>query len=189
MPTLQTITNRALSELGRPNVSNVNDSPDAIYVQQKIIELFPEVMQEATWIFAKVYVENSTPLSSNFSPDYRYSYQLPGDFGQFYKFASTGAQWPSYEFADDMLLAQTNPVQYYYISNNPAFEILPPLFTRALVLYAAAMSATTVTNNETLETKLMKKYEYWLGKAILQNDMQRSVESTPYNDFDRITLI
>ncbi len=189
MPSQLQLVNRCLSELGRLPVSAITDSQDAQYVAAKINELYPELLQEASWNFCVIYREDSTPLSTNFSPDYTYTYQLPGDFGQFFKFAATGAQWPSYEFADGLLLAQTLPVQYYYISNQPAFTVLTPLFSRALILYAAAKSAPTLTNNVQLTGYLEKQYEKALAKAILQNDMQRSVETTPYNDFDRITFV
>ena len=49
MPSLLELTNRALAELGRPNVTTIdpNDSsssPDAIYVSNKILELYKEVL-------------------------------------------------------------------------------------------------------------------------------------------------
>lgn len=189
MPSQLQLVNRCLSELGRLAVASINDSQDAQYVAAKIDELYPEVLQEANWNFAVIYREDFTPLSTDFSPDFIYSYQLPGDFGQFFKWAATGAQWPSYEFADGLLLAQTLPVQYYYISNQAPYSLLQVLFARALILYAAAKSAPTLTNNVNLTNYLQKEYERILVKAILQNDMQRSVETTPYNDFDRITFV
>lgn len=189
MPSQLQLVNRALSELGRLPISAISDSPDAQYVAAKINELFPELLQETTWNFCVVYREDSTPLTTNFSPDFVYTYQLPGDFGQFFKWASTGSQWPSYEFTDNLLLAQTLPVQYYYITNQPAFEVLTPLFSRALILYAAAKSAPTLTNNVNLTAYLEKEYMKAITKAILQNDTQRSIQSTPYNDFDRITFV
>lgn len=189
MPTQLQLINRCLSELGRPNVGAVSESDDAAYVANKINELYPELLLDYNWNFAVIYRTDDTPLVTNFSPDYIYSYQLPGDFGKFFKFAATGAQWPIYEFADGMLLAQTRPVQYYYISNQVSFEALPPLFSRSLILYAAAKSAPTLTNNVQLATYLEKEYEKAKIRAIIQNDMERSVSTTPYNDFDRITFV
>lgn len=189
MPTQLQLVNRCLAELGRPNVGAVSESQDAVYVANKINELYPELLLDYNWNFAVVYRTDDTPLAINFSPDYVYSYQLPGDFGRFFKWAATGAQWPIYEFADGMLLAQTRPVQYYYISNQVPFEILPPLFSRALVLYAAAKSAPSLTNNVSLSKNLQNEYELMRARAILQNDMERSVSQTPYNDFDRITYV
>lgn len=189
MPSQLQLVNRCLSELGKLAVASLSDSQDAQYVAAKIDELYPEVLLEANWNFGVIYREDFTPLSINFSPDFVYSYQLPGDFGKFFKWASTGAQWPSYEFADGLLLAQTLPVQYYYISNQVPFANLTPLFSRALILYAAFESAPTLTNNIKLIEILEKKYERALVKAILQNDMERSVQTTSYNDFDRINYI
>ena len=72
MPSLLDLVNRTLSELGRMSVQQVTDSPDAEAVQNKIIELAPEVLLDYNWNFAIVYVENSSPLTVNFSPDYVY---------------------------------------------------------------------------------------------------------------------
>jgi hypothetical protein len=80
-------------------------------------------------------------------------------------------------------------VQYYYISNQVAFEVLPPLFCRALILYVAAKSAPTLTNNLQLAAYLENEYNKARTKAILEDDMERSVMSTPYNDFDRLNYV
>ncbi len=189
MPSLLDLTNRALSEVGRLPVTQVTDSPDAIVISNKILELYQEVLQDYEWNFAVVYVANFSPETTNFSPDYVYSYQLPGNYGKFFKWATTGAQWPQYAIIDGMMLANTLPIQYYYIVNDLAFEFWPPLVARALVLYAACKSAMSLTNNLQLTAYLEKEYEKARTKAILQNDMERSVMSTPYNDFDRITFV
>jgi len=189
MPSLLDLTNRTLSELGRPPVEAVTDSPDAQVVENKILELYREVLLDYNWNFAIVYVDNSSPETTNFSPDYVYSYQLPGNYGKFYKWATTGAQWPLYAIVDGMLLANTLPVQYYYIANDVPFEFWPPLVARQLVLYAAAKCSPTLTNNIQLTAYLKKEYEEARTKAILENDMERSVQSTPHNDFDRITFV
>lgn len=189
MPSLLDLTNRALSELGRLPVEAITDSADAQTVSNKIIELAPEVLQDYNWNFAVVYVANYSPETTNFSPDYVYSYQLPGNYGKFFKWATTGAQWPLYAIIDGMLLANTLPVQYYYIANDIDFQYWPPLVARMLVLYAASKSSPTVTNNVNLTIYLQKEYEKMRTKAIMWNDMERSVMSTPYNDFDRITFV
>ena len=88
-----------------------------------------------------------------------------------------------------MLLANTLPVQYYYIANDIPFEFWPPLVARQIVLYAACKAAPALTNNIQFAAYLEKEYEKARTKAILENDMERSVQSTPYNDFDRITFV
>jgi len=88
-----------------------------------------------------------------------------------------------------MLLANTLPVQYYYIANDVDFSVWPPLVARLLVLYTAAKSAPTLTNNTSLAGYLENEYMKIRAKAILENDMERSVMSTPYNDFNRITFV
>jgi hypothetical protein len=189
MPSLLDLTNRALSELGRLPVDKVTDSQDAQFVQNKILELYQEVLLDYNWNFAVVYVENFSPETTNFSPDYVYSYQLPGNYGKFFKWATTGAQWPLYAIVDGMMLANTLPIQYYYIANDVPFEEWPPLVARTLVVYAACKCAPTLTNNVKLSAYLKEEYKEARNKAILENDMERSVQSTPYNDFDRTTFV
>lgn len=189
MPALIELVNRTLSELGRPNVDALGATPDAMYVQNKIIELAPEVLLEYRWTWAVKYITDSSPLTVNFSPDYVYSYQLPGDFGRFFKWASTGAQWPYYEIVDGLMLANTLPIQYYYIISDADLTVWPPLPSRMLVLYAAAKSAPTLTNNIQLAGYLEGEYTKIRTRAIQQDDMERSVQSTAYNDFDRVQFI
>jgi hypothetical protein len=189
MPTHLQLVNRTLSELGRLSVSRIEESPDAQKASAKLYELAPELYLEANWSFLVKFTQNYTPLTFNFSPDYNYTYQLPGDFGRFFKWQSTGSQWPIYEFADGYLLAQTLPVGYYYIVNQATPEVYTPLFSRALVLYAACKLAPTLTNNVQLSAYLEKEYTKMIAKAITQDDMLNPHFATPYNDFDRITFV
>jgi hypothetical protein len=189
MPSLLDLTNRVLSELGKLPVTAITDSDIAEIVSNKIIELAPEILVDYNWNFAVVYVANFSPETTNFSPDYVYSYQLPGNYGKFFKWATTGAQWPQYAIIDGMMLANTLPIQYYYIANDVPFENWPPLVARALVLYTASKVAPTQTNNVNLAKYLYEQYKDARTKAILQNDMERSVQSTPYNDFNRVTFV
>lgn len=189
MPTHLQLVNRTLSELGKPAVASITESPDALQASAKIYELEPELYLVYNWSFLVKYTFNSTPLTFNFSPDYQYTYQLPGDFGHFFKWQATSAQWPIYEFADGYLLAQVLPVGYYYIVNQAAPEVYTPLFARALVLYAAAKLAPTLTNNVQLTTYLEGQYEKMIDKAITQDDMENPHFATPYNDFNRITFV
>lgn len=194
MPSLLDLTNYALAELGRPNVTTIDPldpstSPDAIYVSNKIIELYKEVLLDYEWNFAVVFVQDYSPLTTNFSVDYVYSYALPGDFGRFFQWAYTGADWPIYAFMDGMLLANTLPVQYYYIRSDVPFEFWPPLVARMLVLYAACKSCPSLTNDVKLTAYLKEEYREMRMKAITQQDMERSVVGTRYNDFDRINFV
>lgn len=192
MPSLLELTNRTLSELGRLPIQSLDPdtiTPEGIVISNKLIELAPEVLLDYNWNFAIVYVTNSSPLTTNFSPDYVYSYQLPGNYGKFYKWATTGAEWPFYAIVDGMLLANTLPIQYYYIANDIPFEFWQPLVARTLVLYAASKVSPTLTNNMQLTGYLENEYMKIRTKAIQENDMERSVMSTPFNDFDRITFV
>ena len=189
MPTQLQLVNRTLSEIGRLSVASITESPDAQQANAKLLELVPELYLVYNWSFLTKYIFDNTPLTVNFSPDYSYTYQLPGDFGHFFKWQYTSSQWPIYQFTDGLLLAQVKPVGYYYIVNQADPIVYTPLFARALVLYAAAKLSPTLTNNIQLTTYLQKEYEIMIAKAITQDDMERSVSTTPYNDFDRITYV
>ena len=189
MPTQLQLVNRTLSELGRLAVASITESPDAQQASAKLIELVPELYLEANWSFLVKFILDNTPLTFNFSPDYSYTYQVPTDVGRFFKWQDTGSQWPIYQFADGYLLAQTKPVGYYYIVNQAAPEVYTPLFARALVLYAAAKLAPTLTNNVQLAAYLEKEYKDMLVNAVRQDDMLNPHFATPYNDFNRITFV
>lgn len=189
MPTHLQLVNRTLSELGRLSVASIDESPDAQQASAKIYELEAELFLVYNWSFLVKYIFDNTPLTFNFSPDYNYTYQLPGDFGHFFKWQYTGSQWPIYQFTDGYLLAQVIPVGYYYIVNQAIPETYPPLFARALVLYAASKLAPTLTNNLQLAAYLNKEYEIMIAKAITSDDQLNPHFSTPYNDFDRITFV
>lgn len=183
------LVNRTLSELGRLSVSSITESQEAQQANAKLLELVPELYDVANWSFLVKFVLDNTPLTTNFSPDYQYSYQLPGDFGRFFKWQATGSQWPIYEFVDGLLLAQTQPVGYYYIVNQADPSVYSPLFARSLVLYAAAKLCPTLTNNIQLTAYLEREHEKIIAKAVTQDDMLNSIQATPFNDFNRLTYI
>ncbi len=122
------------------------------------------------------------------SPDFVFNYVLPFDFGRFFKF-STNTFPLYYEILDNLLLVNVKPVQYYYVVNNVDYEVITALFYRALAIYAAADTCMALTQNAVLTKYLQEKYLENKSNAILQNDMDRDVTSTPYNDFDRQTYI
>lgn len=189
MPSLLDLVNATLNELGRLPVTAITDGDDSQAIANKITLLAPEILLDYNWNFAVTYVANYSPLTTNFSPDYIYSYALPGNYGKFFKWASTGAQWPNYAIIDGMMLANTLPIQYYYIANDTPFSVWPPLVVRTLVLYAASKIAPAMTNDRSLMAFLEKEYYLKRIDAIRQNDMERSIMSAPYNDFDRVTFV
>jgi len=182
------VVNYALSELGIPPVTAVTDNQKAQIIDNKLQVLLPVLLASAPWNFAVKYIFNNTPLTSNFSPDYQFTYQLPADYGKFFKF-STNTFPLAYQFVDGLLQIDVRPVAFYYIINTVPYDVITPLFYRALALFAASDSAYVLTNNEKLASYLLKKYEDCRDDAILFNDMERQVQTLPYNDFDRQVFI
>ena len=182
------VINQALMELGRLPVISESDSQDAMLIGAKIDILLPLLLLSSTWNFAIKFVNNNTPTTVTFSPDFVYNYVLPFDFGRFFKFGSNS--FPLYyEFVDGLLLTNIKPVQYYYVVNNVDFDAISTAFYRALAVFAAADSCMALTQNAGLTKYLLDKYKEEKSNAILLNDMERDVVSTPYNDFNRQTYI
>lgn len=184
-----TVVNQALQELGRLPVTAINDDDSAIVISNKLDALLPEMLLRTDWNFAIQYVSINTPLSSDFSPEFTYSYQLPFDFGRFDRFSPTITYAGNYRIVDGMLLSNVRPVQFYYVVNNISYASIPALFERALVMYVSARTCMTLTNNVQLTTYLEGEYKEALMNAILSNDMERRVVTMPYNDFDRTTFV
>ena len=191
MPSKLEVVNQVLSEIGRPPVANLNNSDDSrLIISPRVDLLSQELLLRTPWNFSIIYRQDSTPLPVSISPDFPWTYQLPANFGSFYK---TSPQNPNfglyYEFIDNYICTNANPIQYYYVINQVDYSVITPLFMRALVLYTASDVCLSLTNNAQLTKYLKDKYMEKLDDALKQNDQQRYIQSTPYNDFDRMTYI
>jgi hypothetical protein len=188
------IVNQVLLEIGRLPVTNIDDSPDAELISAKVDLLLPVLLQETHWNFAIKYREDSTPLTTQFSPDYNYTYQLPADFGHLFNwgnfnnnFSDPGAQ--PFLITDGLINSNSQPITYYYIVNNVDPDALTIMFFRALVLFTASDVSLALTENQSLTSYLRQKYEIEKARAVMRNDMEFYKTSTPYNDYDRIRLV
>jgi hypothetical protein len=182
------VINQALMELGRLPVINEHDSQDAQLISAKLDVLLPLLMLCTTWNFGLGFVNSNTPLTTTLTPDFEYNYLLPFNFGRFFKW-STNSFPLYYEIMDGILMCNIKPVQYYYVLNNVSYSAIGASFYRALALFAASDTCMALTQNAALTTYLRGKYLEEKSNAILLNDMERDVVSTPYNDFDRQTYI
>lgn len=182
------VVNQALMEIGSLPVTSVTDNEKAILINAKIDLLLPVLLTSTPWKFAVKYVTDNTPLTVDFSPDYQYTYQLPADYGRFWKF-STNVYPLQWQIVDNLLQIDVRPVSYYYIVNTVDFTYFTPLFYRALALYAASDVAFVLTNNADIAKYLFQKYEDARNNAILLDDMEREVSTMPFNDFDRQVFV
>ena len=69
-----TVINQALLALGCSPVANEKESEAAQFISEKLDSLLPILLLSETWWFAVKYREDNTPITQNFSPDYRYTY-------------------------------------------------------------------------------------------------------------------
>lgn len=190
MPSQLDVINYALTEIGRPPVDNANDQPSSQLMAYKLPALLEKYLQLTDWNFSIKFVLSNTPLISPFSPDFLYSYELPPDFLRFDRFSPLTTNFGLYYRIIDMqLCTNMRPIQYYYVSSNVDYTILTPTSFIALSQYLASETAMALTNNTTLTAYIKKKYEDSLADAMRFNDMERMVQSLPYNDFDRQTYI
>lgn len=183
-----TVINQALLALGLSPIANEKESEAAQFISEKLDSLLPILLLSETWGFAVKYREDNTPITQNFSPDYRYTYQLPFDYGRFIKLGANRFVL-DFSITDNMILTNSRPFQYYYGVNTIDYSILPPLFARTLALYAAADSAIPLTQNVSLAQLLNSQYLQEKINALLLNNMERDIKTAPYNDFDRVMWV
>ena len=185
-PSKLQVVNQVLNELGRLPVDNIDTDDQAKLISLRLDILLPELLLRAPWNDAIKYRTDNTPLTTNFSPEFTYTFQLPFDYGRMFKF---WLMWYDYEILDNFLLSNQRPVNYYYVVNNVDYDTITPLFERTLVLYTASTVALALTQSMELTKYLTSLYMDKLSGAILQNDMDRRVQATPHNDFDRLSYI
>lgn len=183
-----TVINQALLALGLSPIANEKESEAAQFISEKLDSLLPILLLSETWDFAVKYREDNTPITQNFSPDYRYTYQLPFDYGRFIKLGANRFVL-DFSITDKLILTSSKPFQYYYCVNTIDYSIMPPIFARTLALYAAADSAVPLTQNVNLANYLEGKYEKEKMNALLLNNMERDIKTSPYNDFDRVMWV
>ena len=179
-----------MSEIGRPPVTNPADQPSSQLMEYKLPSLLGKFLQLTDWNFTIKFVANNTPTVSPFSPDFLYSYQLPPDFLRFDRMSPLTTNFGLYyRIIDSLLCTNMKPIQYYYVSGALDYELLTPSAFIALSQYLAAESCMALTQNTTLTAYIKKKFDDSLSDAMRFNDMERYVQSMPYNDFDRQTYI
>lgn len=192
MPSQLDIVNQTLNELGFPFVEVITQTAGSILIANKINILHPEMLLRTDWNFAIKYVSDNTPLTTLISPEFLYNYQLPPDYNRmdrFSWFANASSFGFYYRIIDNVIMTNSRPIQYYYVVNNADLSVISSLYYRALVLYCAAECAIVLTQNAPLTKLLEVKYQQKLNEAILLNDQERYIQSTPYNDFDRQAYI
>lgn len=190
MPTQLDVVNQVLNELGRTPITDTANDVSGTLISNKINVLLPELLLRTDWNFAINYVTDNTPLTTLISPEFPYNYQLPADYNRMDRISWFAINFGLvYRIIDNVLMTNTRPIEYYYVRNTVDLNKISFSFYRALVLYVASVSAMSITNDEGLAKYLQVEYQQKLADAIRQNDMDRMVVSTPFNDFNRQTYI
>lgn len=194
-PSLLSITNGVVARYGRKPVTNVTEREDTHVISQQIPDMLSAMLAMAEWNFAAKFKYEDTPLTDliSYSPQggYLYNYQLPSDFGHFWRFQYN--DYPlfglPYQILDDRILTSTKPISYWYIVSQVDYNFLPPAFVEALIYYVSAQLALAITQNQILQQDLDKKFLWFYNKAFVQNIMQNPIFQAPNNDFDRKVFV
>lgn len=190
MPSMADVVNQVLNEFGRLPVPDYTQDQSGILISNKVNVLLPELLLSTDWNFAITYVIDSSPIIPPISPEYYYNYQLPPNYNRMDRISWFTINFGLvYRIIDNILMCNVYPIQYYYVVNNADLGVISASFYRALVLYVAATTCMAITNDEKLTAYLNVEYKNKRIDAIRQNDMDRQIFSTPYNDFDRSTYI
>lgn len=191
MPSQLDVINYALTEIGRLPVVNAEDTQGSQLMLSKVDALLRKYLKLTDWNFAIKYVTDNTPVVSPFSDQYLYSYQLPADFGRFDR---TGRQLSAtfglyYRLIDNFIVTNSRPFAYYYVVKQCSYGVIDDTSFIAMGLYLASECAMALTNDKLLVAYLKQSYGKALADAMRFNDMERFIQSTPYNDFDRQAYI
>lgn len=179
------LVNRVLNEIGEPAVNAIDETHSSTFIANRIDDFIPQLLQITSWDFAVRLKDDNSPLSSNRFTDWQYNYQLPADFGQFFKFSRDAYNVINFDIYESILVSDTRPLKYYYISNQVNPDNFEPLFVDLLTLFTAARSAKAITEDKGLSQQLMSWFEHIKNEAVLQNSMQEAIRHKPHNDFDR----
>lgn len=190
MPSELAVINYAMTEIGRLPVTDPADQPSSQLMLAKLPELLGKFLQLTDWNWCIKFVVDNTPTVSPFSADFLYSYQLPPDFVRFDRMSPLTTNFGLYyRILDNLLCTNMKPIQYYYVSKAIDYVLLPSTSFIALSQYLAAESCMALTQNISLTAYIKKKFDDSLADAMRFNDMERYIQSLPYNDFDRQTYI
>lgn len=186
------IVNQVLNLIARTAVDNVNESPQAILINQRYPNLLKNLLRKAIWNFAIAFKSDNTPLTTTVSNEFLFNYQLPANYGRFWRMEaqSTPTFGFVYQIVDNIFMTNANPINYWYVVNYVDASVIPPPFEQALVYYIASQVCLSLTQNKQLSDEL--KFEFintYLPDAIQQVAYEQMIIQTAFNDFDRQSYI
>ena len=176
------VVNQIMNELGRPGVSADTNDPWAFVISQRLPTDLVYLLQQTQWNFAnKFYYSNSPNAGPSPSPQWLYSFSLPPDFLNF----QTQYINLMYQVIGNVICANQNFIEFYYIRNISDFTQLPQWFIQLLVYYTASMVALQLTLNTAVEAKEWNKFRNEMSSAKWQNISLNPICEAPYNKYDR----
>lgn len=174
------IVNGALRFLGKAPVQSLlhtdSESELAKSLDYAIDSAVSILLLKYDWIFSIRLHEFTTPTSTNYSSEYRYTYRLPYDFGRIHRFfCGCCVDYPCcFEIINDIIMTNQCPVKFYYIVNRiKDFTIVPEYFARLVSYFIAQDVSLAYTKNLNEQQYLIARYDRELNLAINANNVNR----------------
>ncbi len=175
------VVNQVMNELGRQGVSSTTDDPWAVVIAQQLPGNLVYILQQTQWNFANQFYYTNSPNISSPTPQWLYSFSLPPDFLNF----QTQYINLMYQVIGNVICANQNFIDFYYIKNITDFTVLPQWFIQLLVYYTAWKVAKPLTLNVAVAQEEKDNYLRELTSAKWQNISLNPVCEAPFNKYDR----
>lgn len=160
-----TVTNQALGLVGAQYISSLTDgSTNARHAYAVYDETKLELLQFHDWSFA---TRRATLTLNDEEPgDWKFSYQLPGDFVRVVGFV--GYDNPEYQIETITLYSDVADAELRYVADI-AEQYYSPMFAQALVFTLAAKLSNPIKNSREMERDYSARAQQYLFMARMQD--------------------
>lgn len=171
------IANMALSRLGEPRISSIEEnSPNAISCRTHYETVRDALLRAHAWNFATTRAQLSLTDTPAFGWDY--AYPLPSDFIRLVTFNGRQAKMCAAEFILEggLLLSDVEEARITYIRKITDPTLFDPSFTEALVFKLAGAIALDVTQSDSKRNEMEAMAERRLSMAAFHDASEFLVE-------------
>ena len=167
MADMITICNLALSKIGEPPISDLEEgSREARAVGLIYAACRDEVMQLRPWTSC-VTRTSLSPLSDSPSFEYSYAYVLPSDFIDLVRLGESDDDQIAYKIESGMLLTDSETAYIIYIYRNENAGNYEPKLVDLIASRMAVDLALSVASNQSMSES--KRQQYELGRQMARS--------------------
>jgi hypothetical protein len=165
-----TIINKALSRIGAPTITSLDDGSREAEVMNELYEsTYQSLLVEAPWTFARKDLELSQNVVDPIDQNFQYSYLLPTDYINIISFYSSGGSTEKYfSVQGDYVYSNLNRLFAKYIYQ-PSETELPAWFTNYLIVKLAYVSTEAIIGIGSVQDRLEKEL-YAVRAAAFKQD-------------------